>query len=155
MSCLVAQLDFLSQQVAQLDAALADLVAALPNQYLTTIPGIGSVSAAAILGEIGDIQRFDTLKQLVAYAGIDPVLYQTGQFEASQTHMSKRGSPYLRHALWLAANAARLHDPQLNAYYQKRRAEGKAHGTVLGAVCRKLLARIFVILRDQRPYEVR
>jgi transposase len=155
MGCLVAQLDFLSQQVAQVDTALAELVAALPNQYLMTIPGIGPVTAAAILGEIGDIARFDSLKQVVAYAGIDPAVYQSGQFEAHQTRMSKRGSPYLRHALWLAASQARIYDPELKTYYQKRRAEGKAHGTVTGAICRKLLARIFVVLRDQRPYEPR
>ena len=155
MGCLIAQLDFLSQQIEQLDLALAQLVEQLPNQYLTTIPGIGPVTAAAILGEIGDIQRFDSLKQLVAYAGIDPAVYQSGQFEATQTHMSKRGSPYLQHALWIAATVARMHDLELKAYYDKRRAEGKAYGTVIGAICRKLLARIFVILRDQRPYEIR
>lgn len=155
MGCLIAQLDFLSQQIDELDHALAELVEQLPNHYLTTIPGIGPVTAAAILGEIGNIQRFDSLKQLVAYAGIDPAVYQSGQFEAAQTHMSKRGSPYLRHALWIAATVARQHDPQLQAYYDKRRAEGKAYGTVIGAICRKLLARIFVILRDQRPYEIR
>jgi len=155
MGCLVAQLDFLTQQVDEIDAALAKLIDTLPNQYLTTIPGIGPVTAASILGEIGDIQRFDTLKQLVAYAGIDPAVYQSGQFEARQTRMSKRGSPYLRHALWMAATVARMYDPELRAYYQKRRSEGKAHGTVTGALCRKLLARIIVILRDQRPYEPR
>jgi transposase len=155
MGCLIAQLDFLTQQVDQIDGALTELVTALPDQYLTTIPGIGPVTAAAILGEIGDIQRFETLKQLVAYAGIDPAVYQSGQFEAKQTRMSKRGSPYLRHALWMAATVARLHDPELKAYYHKRRGEGKAYGTVIGAICRKLLARIFVILRDQRPYQPR
>lgn len=155
MGCLIAQLDFLSEQVQTLDNALDQLIQQLPDQYLTTIPGIGAVTAATILGEIGDIQRFDTLNQLVAYAGIDPAVYQSGQFEAAQPHMSKRGSPYLRHALWLAASQARLRDPQLKAYYDKKRAEGKAYGTAIGAVCRKLLARIFVILRDQRPYEIR
>jgi len=155
MGCLVAQLDFLGQQVSDIEKALDDLVLQLPNQYLTSIPGIGSVIAATILGEIGDIQRFDSLKQLVAYAGIDPAVYQSGQFQASQTHMSKRGSPYLRHALWMAATVARMHDSELKAYYDKRRDEGKAYGTVIGAICRKLLARIFVILRDQRPYEKR
>lgn len=155
MGCLIAQLQFLTQQINEIDHALTQLVDTLPDQYLTTIPGIGPVTAAAILGEIGDIQRFETLKQLVAYAGIDPAVHQSGQFEAKQTRMSKRGSPYLRHALWMAASIARMHDPELKAYYQKRRSEGKAHGTVTGALCRKLLARIFVILRDQRPYEPR
>lgn len=155
MGCLIAQLDFLTEQIQTIEAALDQLIQQLPDQYLTTIPGIGSVTAAAILGEIGDVQRFNTLNQLVAYAGIDPALYQSGQFEATQPHMSKRGSPYLRHALWLAATQARLRDPDLKAFYEKKRAEGKVYGTVIGAICRKLLARVFVILRDQRPYEIR
>ena len=95
------------------------------------------------------------MDKLVAYAGIDATVYQTGQFTASEAHMSKRGSPYLRHALWCAATAAILHDPSLKTYYQKKRDEGKHHGTALGAVCRKLLGRIFVVLKEQRAYVIR
>jgi transposase len=69
--------------------------------------------------------------------------------------MSKRGSPYLRHALWLAATVAVRYDPDLQAFYEAKREEGKHHGTVIGAVCRKLLARIYVILKEQRPYVIR
>ena len=69
--------------------------------------------------------------------------------------MSKRGSPYLRLALWLAASMAIQHNEEMSAYYLKKRAEGKAHGTALGAVCRKLLIRIYVIQKENRPYEVR
>jgi transposase len=152
LGCLLAQLDFLEQQVAEIDQALADLMEQLPDQYITTITGIGPVTGAAILGEIGDIRRFPSLKKLVAYAGIDPTVHESGQFQARNTRMSKRGSPYLRHALWMAAGIARMHDPELKAYYQKKRAEGKAYGTAMGAVCHKLLARIYAVLRDQRPY---
>jgi transposase len=152
VGCLLAQLDFLEQQVSDIDQALAELMDQLPNQDITTITGIGPVTGAAILGEIGDIRRFPSLKNLVAYTGIDPTVYESGQFQAHQTRMSKRGSPYLRHALWMAATVARRHDPQLKAYYQKKRAEGKAYGTAMGAVCHKLLARVYAVLRDQRPY---
>lgn len=154
MRCLLEQIDLLEQQRAQVDEALTALMAQIP-QHITSIPGIGPTTGAAILAEIGDVHRFERPEQLVAYAGIDPAVYQTGQFQASQTHMSKRGSPYLRHALWLAASMAVLHDPELRAYYQARRAAGKPHGTVVGAVCRKLLARIFIVLREQRPYVIR
>jgi transposase len=154
MHCLLQQIDLLQEQVAQLDAALAELMDQIP-QYITSIPGIGPVTGAAILGEIGDVHRFDSVEKLVAYAGIDPTVYQTGQFQASEAHMSKRGSPYLRHALWLAATVAVRFDPELQAYYETKRNEGKHHGTVVGAVCRKLLARIFVILKEQRPYVIR
>jgi transposase len=154
LGCLLAQITFIEQQVAEVDSALEDLVAALPDQYLTTIPGIGPVTAATILGEIGDIHRFSSIEKLVAYAGIDPTIYESGQFQAREAHMSKRGSPHLRHALWMAASVARQHDPELRAYFEKRRAEGKAYGVVMGAICRKLLNRIYVVLREQHPYIV-
>jgi transposase len=153
LRCLLNQIEFLESQVADVNAAL-DALLQQTEQHLTTIPGIGSTLAAALLGEIGDINRFASLEKLVAYAGIDPTVYQTGQFEAQQAHTSKRGSPYLRHALWLAASAARQHDPQLKAYYERRRAEGKPHGVVMGAMCRKLLARVYVVLAENRPYVV-
>jgi transposase len=154
MRCLLAQLELLDEQRSQVDQVIAELMQQIP-QYITSIPGIGPVTGAAILAEIGDIQRFETVDKLVAYAGIDATVYQTGQFEASEAHMSKRGSPYLRHALWLAATVAIRHDPSLMGYYQKKRSEGKHHGTALGAVCRKLLARIFVVLKEQRAYVIR
>jgi transposase len=154
MHCLLQQIDLLQEQVAQLDDALSELMDQIP-EYITSIPGIGPTTGAAILGEIGDIHRFESLDKLVAYAGIDPTVYQTGQFQASQAHMSKRGSPYLRRALWISAIVAVRHDPDLQAFYQAKRKEGKHHGTVIGAICRKLLARIYVILKEQRPYVIR
>jgi len=98
MRCLLAQIDLLEDQRRQVDQAVEQLMAQVP-QSLTTIPGVGPVTAAAILAEIGDVNRFATVEKLVAYAGIDASVYQTGEFEATQRHMSKRGSPYLRHAL--------------------------------------------------------
>lgn len=155
MDCLLAQLSFFEAQIDSVDAALAELVEALPDTYLTTIPGIGTTAVAIILGEIGDINRFACVEQLIAYAGIDPTVYQSGEFEGSQAHMSKRGSPHLRRILWLAGTMARLKDPELKAFYWKKRAEGKCYGTAMGAICRKLLARIYVVLREKRPYIIR
>jgi len=154
MRCLLAQIELLEQQRDQIDAVLATLMSQIP-QHITSIPGIGPATGAAIVGEIGDISRFDSPEKLVAYTGIDPSVYQTGQFQASEAHMSKRGSPYLRHAVWQAASVAIQHDPELQAYYTRKREEGKHHGTALGAVCRKLLLRIYIILKEQRPYTVR
>lgn len=154
VSCLLAQMEFLQAQVAQVDVAITKLMAAIP-QHLTSITGIGAVTGATILGEIGDIKRFPALEQLVGYTGIDATVHQSGQFNATQMHMSKRGSPYLRRAVWLAASVARQYDPELKAYYDRKRAEGKHHNTVIGAICRKLLARIYVVLKEERPYQVR
>ena len=160
MRCLLQQLDLLEAQRQEIDLAIEDLMQQLP-QHITSIPGIGLTTGAAILGEIGDIKRFDSPDKLVACqgthsdAGIDATVYQSGEFEATETHMSKRGSPYLRQALWQAASMAVQYDPQLKQYYQRKKAEGKHHGTAIGAVSRKLVARIFVILKENRPYEIR
>jgi transposase len=152
--CLLAQMDLLEEQRQRVDDALAQLMDQVP-QHLTSLPGVGPTTGAALLAEIGDIQRFDAPEKLVAYAGIDATVYQTGQFEARQMHMSKRGSPYLRHALWQAASMAIMHDAELRAYYDRKRQEGKAHGTALGAICRKLLTRVYIVLKENRPYVVR
>jgi transposase len=152
--CLLAQIDWLEEQRQRVDDALAQLMDQVP-QHLTSIPGVGPATGAALLAEIGDIQRFDAPEKLVAYAGIDATVYQTGQFEARRRHMSKRGSPYLRHALWQAASMAILHDAELRAYDDRKRQEGKAPGTALGAICRKLITRVYLVLKEDRPYEVR
>jgi transposase len=154
MQCLLDQLDLLQEQIQLIDQSISDLMAQTP-QFITTIPGVGPVTGAAILAEIGDVNRFESSEKLVAYAGIDATVYQTGQFEATETHMSKRGSPYLRHALWQAASMAIQYEPDLKSFYQAKREQGKHHGTAVGAVCRKLLARIYVILKEQRPYIIR
>jgi transposase len=150
----MTQLDLLEEQQSEVEKALKELMQSIP-QYITTIPGIAVPTGAAILAEIGDISRFANEEKLVAYAGIDASVHQSGQFNGTQMRMSKRGSPYLRLALWQAASMAIRHNEELKAYYQKKRKEGKAHGTALGAVCRKLLLRVYVILKEKRPYVVK
>ena len=88
----------------------------------------------------------------MAYAGIDATVHQSGQFDAKKMHMSKRGSAYLRLGLWQAASLSILHNEELKIYYQKKRKEGKAHRVAIGAICRKLLVRIYAILKENRPY---
>ena len=151
MSCLLKQIELLEEQRKAVDGKLEELMAQIP-QYLTTIPGIGLATGAMLLAEIGDVQRFDSLEKLVAYAGIDATVYQTGQFEGDKMHMSKRGSPFLRCALWQAATASLLHNAEMKSYYDKKRNEGKPHGVAMGAVCHKLLSRIYIILKENRPY---
>ena len=152
--CLLAQLDLLEEQCQHIEQQIEKIMEAI-DQYITSIPGVGKVTGAAIRAEIGDIQRFSAPEKLVAYAGIDATVYQSGDFEAAETHISKRGSPFLRIAIWQAASMAAMYDPQLKDYYQRKKADGKHHGTVIGAVARKLLARIFIILKENRPYEIR
>jgi transposase len=143
------QLKQLIDQVVFLEIQIKDLDEKIDSYYkefdchLTSLPGIGSVTAAAILSEIGDIKRFKDASSLVAYAGIDPTVKQSGQFLANNNKMSKPGSPYLRRALFLAASNAVLYDPVLNEYYNKKRNEGKHHLTAVGAVARKLTYIVF------------
>lgn len=87
---------------------------------ITTIPGIGDINAAVILGEIGDISRFSNASKLAAYAGIDASVSQSGEYQSTNNKMSKCGSPYLRKALFQAALIAAFHDPVLSAFYQKK-----------------------------------
>ena len=107
---------------------------------------------ASILSEIGDINRFESPEKLAAFAGIDLSVKQSGQFMGNQNHMSKRGPPYLRRAVWLAATAAILHDPAIRAFYGKKRAEGKHHFTAVGYICHKMINIIFAILKNNQPY---
>lgn len=153
MDCLLRQMTLLEQQRKMVDAKLEELMGLIP-QFITTIPGIGLVTGAMLLAEIGDIQRFAGPEKLVAYAGIDPAVFKTGQFEGDQMHMSKRGSHYLRYALWQAATASILHNPEMKSYYDKKRSEGKVHSVAMGAVCHKLLGRIYIILKENRPYRI-
>jgi transposase len=154
VSALLAQIHLVEKQVAELDEAIAGLLAGT-DQYLTTIPGVGAVLGASILAEIGDIDRFPRLQALVAYAGIDPSVFASGQFEGTRQHISKRGSPYLRRALYLATHSAHLRNPDLDDYLQRKLREGKSYKQALVATSHKLLARIFTVLKEGRPFEVR
>ena len=149
---LVEQLMFLETQIEELDEQISRLLKQV-NQVITTIPGIGDTLGAIIVSEIGDINRFDAPNKLVAFAGLDVKVTQSGEFEGTKQHISKRGSPYLRRAIWLAANRAAFCDPILSEYYQSLKARGKHHLTAVGAVARKMCNIIFTILRENRPYE--
>jgi len=154
MHCLLQQITLLEEQRSQVEDVLEAIMSQIP-QHIMTIPGIGLVTGAMIISEIGDIKRFEGPEKLVAYAGIDASVFKTGQFEGDQMHMSKRGSHFLRYALWQAASASLLHNREMKAYYDKKVSEGKPHGVAMGAVCRKLLGRIYVVLREDRPYVIR
>lgn len=149
---LIQQIVFTEKQLCELEEQIAELLHQT-NQYITTITGIGDVLGAIIVSEIGDINRFERPNQLVAFAGLDVTVKQSGEFSGSKNKISKRGSPYLRRAIWLAANRAAFCDPILSEYYQSLKARGKHHLTAVGAVARKLCNIIFVILKENRPYQ--
>lgn len=148
---IINQISFLENQITEIEEEISIILNEL-CPVITTITGIGKVLGAAIYSEIGDISRFEKPNQLVAYAGLDVTVKQSGDFNASNTKISKRGSPYLRRAVWLAATVAAFKDPALSKYYESLKSRGKSHKTALGAVSRKLTNIIFAVLRDNKPY---
>lgn len=151
---LIAQISFIEEQIEDLEHELNELLSSL-NSPITSIPGIGPVTGAIILSELGDISRFSDPSKIVAFAGLDASVNESGNFAGTQNHISKRGSPYLRRAIWTAASVAAIYDPVLREYYQKKRSQGKHHGTAIGAVATKLIRIIFAVLTTNKPYEVK
>ena len=153
LKLLIEQIKFIEAQVSDVESEIAIILDKIDSP-ITTIPGIGVITAAIILGEIGDISRFSNASKLAAYAGIDASVSQSGEYQSSNNKMSKRGSPYLRKALFNAALVVAFRDPVFSAFYQKKRSEGKHHLTAIGAVARKLCNTIFAVLKYNKPYEV-
>lgn len=148
----VEQIKFLENQLDELNEMISERLAEF-NSPITSITGIGDVLGASILSEIGDISRFESADKLAAFAGIDPTVSQSGNFLGTKNKMSKRGSPYLRRAIWLAATAAILHDPAIKAFYDRKKAQGKHHYVCVGYICRKLVNIIFSVLKSGQPYQ--
>jgi transposase len=131
---------------------------ALTIDTLCSIPGIGLLTAATIVAEVGDFSAFSKPDRLVAYFGIDPSVKQSGQFEGTKNKMSKRGSRLLRRVLFTTALAnvrkkrnGKEHNPILYEYYRKK-CLSKPKKVALGAVMRKLIAIIFAVIRDKKPF---
>lgn len=126
---------------------------------ILSIPGVGEITAATILGEIGNIENFNSAKQLIAYAGLDPSVFQSGSFRAKNNKISKRGSTYLRKALYQAASAAVRNrpngpcNPVLFEYYCNKVDSGKSTRVALIATCNKLLRIIFGILKSRTSFK--
>ena len=131
---LIAQIQFLESQLKDLENEITSIYETF-NCYLSTIPGISNTLGAIILSEIGDINKFSSPAKLVAFAGIDPSINQSGEFFGTECSVSKRGSPFLRRALFLAAFVAENNDPTLKAYYQKKTKEGKHHYVATRCCC--------------------
>ncbi len=151
---------------AEADALLQEIKALVKDdpeyKLLLTIPGSGPITAATLLGELGESQWFHSAGEIVAFAGVDPKVSQSGKYTASKVHMSKRGSPYLRLVLYIIASAAALPkrngkppNPVLGAYYRRLRERGKPHKVAIGACMRKMAGYIFATLRDGQGFEVR
>lgn len=125
------------------------------STLLMSIPGIGEKTVVTVINEIDDIKRFPSPKSLVAYAGLDPRVRQSGTSLKHNTHVTKRGSVYLRRDIFIAAYIAARWDSEIKAYYEKKRSEGKCYKEAMIATSRKLLNRVYAVWKRGTPYESR
>ncbi|CAH0347712.1 IS110 family transposase ISHaha5 [Bacillus sp. CECT 9360] len=150
---------------------IADEINALASEIeeyeiLQSIPGVGEKIAATIISEIGEIDRFNNAKKLVAFAGIDPSVYASGKFTASVNRITKRGSCRLRHALYMAVQSG-IRDSRkkkttveiiprnrrLREFYDKKREEGKPFRVAIIACVNKLLHWIYALLKSRTTFQ--
>jgi transposase len=124
------------------------------EEILNSHIGCGVKLSTIISEEAGDITRFESPRQLIAYAGIDPKVKQSGDMD-TRGRMTKRGNPNLRHALYLAASVAARFDPELKDYFEKKKSEGKHYTVAVCAVARKMCERIYSTIKHNRLYEKR
>ena len=149
----IEQIELLDSQIAHVEAEMTDIMK-YRDSVIMTIPGIGYVNGGMILGEIGDIHRFSSPKQLLAFAGLDPSVHQSGQFEAKKTRMSKRGSKTLRYALVNAAHNVVKNNATFQAYYDAKMAQGRIHYNALGHCAGKLVRVIYKMLSDNVEFNL-
>lgn len=145
--------------IRELDAEIADIEASIQSMMeqlhspITTIPGIGLRMGAMILAEVGDFSRFDSPDKLLAYAGMSPSTYQSGQLNNCYAHMEKRGSRYLRFAIYNATKYVCIWDPTFAAYLAKKRSEGKHYNVALSHAAKKLVRLIYAMEKSGLPYQ--
>lgn len=158
MSAKSLELQHTIRLIRELDAEINDIEAAIQNimdelhSPITTIPGIGCRMGSMILAEVGDFSRFDSPDKLLAYAGMSPSTNQSGKMHNCYAHMEKRGSRYLRFALYNATKYVCLWEPSFAAYLAKKRAEGKHYNVAISHAAKKLVRLIFALEKSRQPY---
>lgn len=153
IQCLIKQLRLYQKQIKDIDISIMTLMEIL-NSPILSIPGVGYTLGAMIISEIADIKRFSNPSKLLAFAGLDPVVKQSGNFQADSMKISKRGSTYLRYAIYRVAFSIIYNNETFHNYYIEKRAQGKNHRVALGHVCNKLVRVIFKVLTDDIPFNL-
>ncbi|MBR0427555.1 MAG: IS110 family transposase [Clostridia bacterium] len=149
----ILQIELYDEQIAEVEALYKSILDELDSPILT-IPGMSYNQAAVIVGSIGDINRFEHSCQLLAYAGLDPSVIQSGNFQARSTRMSKRGSGMFRYSLVYSAHNIVRNNKTFRDYYELKRSQGKSHYCALGHVAHKLVRVIFKMLKDNVAFNL-
>ena len=153
IQCLIKQLRLYQKQISDIDISIMTIMEII-NSPILTIPGVGYTLGAMIISEIDDIKKFSNPSKLLAFAGLDPVVKQSGNFQAEHMKISKRGSTYLRYAIYRVAFLIIYNNETFHNYYLEKRAQGKTNRVALGHVCNKLVRVIFKILTDETPFNL-
>lgn len=149
---LIELIELYEKQVNDIESKIAVTIDKLDSKLLS-VPGISLIACAIIIGETNNIDNFSTSKKLLAFAGLDPKIRQSGNFNASSCRMSKKGSPYLRYALIFTAWNCVRHSKKFNEYYLLKRSQGKSHYNALGHVAHKLVRVIFTLIKKDILYQ--
>ena len=142
---------FLESEVAMVEEKLRVILDRLHSPILS-IPGIGVTTGATILAEIGNIKNFENSAKLLAFVGCEPTIYQSGKYVLTRTPMVKKGSKYLRNAIFQATKSAYVIDPTMRAYVDRKRAEGKHFFVALSHGMKKMVRVVFAVLRSGKDY---
>jgi transposase len=143
----------LDTEIEEIEAAIQGIMDEL-HSPITTIPGIGFRMGAMILAEVGDFSRFDSPDKVLAYAGLSPSTYQSGQLTNGYARMEKRGSRYLRYAIYNATKYVCHWDPTFADYLAKKRAEGKHYNVAISHAAKKLVRLIYALEKSREPYRI-
>lgn len=143
----------LTSEIDEIETAIKQIMDEEIQSPILTIPGISYRMGAMIIAEIGDFNRFDSADKILAYAGMSPSTYQSGQLDNCHSHMEKRGSRYLRYALYNATKYVCHWDKTFGAYLEKKCSEGKHYNVALSHAAKKLVRTIFALERSGQPYK--
>ncbi len=141
----------LTSEIDEIEAEIKSIMDEI-NSPILSIPGISYNMGAMIIAEIGDFNRFDSADKILAYAGMSPSTYQSGQLDNCYSHMEKRGSRYLRYALYNATKYVCHRDESFGTYLSKKRAEGKHYNVALSHATKKLIRLIYQLEKSGQAY---
>ena len=149
---LIELIELFDRQIKDIVTKITDTVNKLDTKLLS-VPGINIIACAIILGETNNFDNFSNATKLLAFAGLDPKIRQSGNFSAASCRMSKKGSPYLRYALIFTAWNVVRHSEKFNKYYCLKRSQSKSHYNALGHVAHKLVRVIFTLIKKDISYQ--
>ncbi len=147
----IRSIQVLDAEIEEIETEIEKLMEQIQSP-ITSIPGIGSRMGAMILAEVGDFSNFDSADKVLAYAGLSPSTYQSGQMNNCYAHMEKRGSRYLRYAIFNATKYVCYWDPIFKEYLAKKRSEGKHYNVAISHAAKKLVRLIFAMERSGLSY---